>query len=246
MKRVKLILSFDGTGLHGFQVQNKEVSVQGELNRAFQVLCKGSVPVCGCSRTDAGVHARRYHCHADLPDTVKLSALAKSLNALLPDSIRVYDVSLAPEDYHARYSVKEKTYRYYFWNAPCSNPLLKNRAAWVRFALDLETMKKEASSICGTRDFAAFQSAGAKKLESTVRTVSACRLDTSAFPLCFLEITADGFLYHMVRNIAGTLIQIGRGKETRFMETILCSEKEKALYCAPACGLYLWNVEDRA
>lgn len=246
MKRVKLVLSFDGTRLHGFQVQKNAPTVQGELNRALETLFGGPVAVCGCSRTDAGVHARVFHAHADLPDDgVSETTLVKSLNALLPDDIAVCSASPVPETYHARYSVIEKTYRYYFWNDPVRNPLYRNRALTLRFPLDLERVSKEAETICGTHDFKSFQSSGGKELESTVRTVSECRLDMHDFPLCYLSITADGFLYHMVRNLTGTLIRIGRGKEPRTISELIRAPIKPSLYCAPACGLYLWDVCDR-
>lgn len=240
--RLRLDLSYDGAPFSGFQVQKNAPSVQGELCRALRILCREEVPVSGCSRTDAGVHARHFVCHADVPDASLKPSFLKSVNALLPEAISVHRVQAVSPDFHARYSAVSKTYRYYVVNRQERAPLTAQRALHVREALDLDAMRRAASALCGTHDFAAFQAAGSAQ-KDTVRTVFRCEiLEEGAGIFCF-EISADGFLYRMVRNITGTLLDIGRGKDLDVPALLKGKDRTRAGRCAPPHGLYLWQVD---
>ncbi|MBR6530252.1 MAG: tRNA pseudouridine(38-40) synthase TruA [Clostridia bacterium] len=240
--RVRLDLSYDGAAFCGFQVQKNAESVQGALCRALKTLTKCDVPVSGCSRTDAGVHARVFVCHTDLPWDTLPSTFLKSLNALLPDEIGVFGAIAVADDFHARYSAKQKTYRYYVVNSPARSPLSAGRALQVYKPLALEKMQEAAKKLVGKHDFAAFQAAGSK-VRDTVRTVTKATLIKESDTRFYLEISADGFLYRMVRNIMGTLLDIGLGKDYDISEILASRDRERAGRCAPPEGLYLWQVD---
>ncbi len=241
--KLRLDLTYDGAAFCGFQVQPNGVSVQEELCRALSILCGEGTTVSGCSRTDAGVHAKHFVCHVvPARSTAPDARFCKGLNALLPDAISVFRVSEASEDFHARYSATQKTYRYYILNRKTASPLAAGRLWHVPQTLDIEKMQAAATALVGTHDFRTFQAAGSK-LSDTTRTVSACRVFLEEDILC-LEISADGFLYRMVRNVAGTLVDIGRGTLTEPMTDILTAkDRARAGICAPPEGLYLWRVD---
>ncbi len=242
--RVRLTLTYDGSDFSGFQVQKNAPSVQGELCRALKTLCREEVPVSGCSRTDAGVHARMFVCHSDLPLHELPNTFLKSLNALLPDSIAVQTIERAEDDFHARYHAKQKTYRYYVHHSPVRAPLMDARVLFVPKALDLAAMEEAAAAFVGTHDFSAFQAAGSR-VRDTVRTVSVCRIVHESDTLFYLEIRADGFLYRMVRNIMGTLLDIGHGKTYDIPALLNGESREASGRCAPPHALYLWQVDYR-
>ena len=239
--RVRLTLSYDGSAFSGFQVQKNAESVQHLLCEALATVCKAPIPVSGCSRTDAGVHARTFVCHADLPCDSLPPRILTSLNALLPDTIAVSEITEVSENFHARYSATGKTYRYYFTNAPVRDPLSLDRALQVKAPLDLEKMKEAATALLGTHDFAVFQAAGSK-VKDTVRTVTQAEFVKTGAHTFYFEITANGFLYRMVRNIVGTLLDIGLGKDYDIPALLNSKDRTKAGKCAPPHALYLWQV----
>lgn len=241
--RVRLDLSYDGAAFHGFQVQAKDNSVQAELCRALGVLFSEPIAVCGCSRTDAGVHARHFVCHACLPDSAHLSpATLKSINALVCPALSVRRIEHVSDDFHARYSATKKTYRYYLHVSPYRAPLMAGRVTHVPYALDVDAMRDACRLLVGQHDFRAFQAAGSK-VRDTVREVYSCTLTEQDGDVLYLEISANGFLYRMVRNIAGTLIAIGQGKHYDINELLAARDRTRSGPCAPPEGLYLWQVD---
>lgn len=240
--RVRITLSYDGSAFCGFQVQKNGESVQGTLCRALKTLCRTEVPVSGCSRTDAGVHARMFVCHSDLPFSTLPRTFVKSLNALLPDEIGVSDVCKADDAFHARYSAKQKTYRYYLSLSPTRRPLLRFHALQVKESLNLDAMKAAAKQLVGTHDFKSFQAAGSKVCD-TVRTVKKAEFYEVCDGLYYFEICADGFLYRMVRNVVGTLLDIGKGKPYDIETVLRAKSRDAAGRCAPPHALYLWQVD---
>lgn len=240
--RIRIKLSYDGQAFCGFQVQNNAESVQGALCRALATLCREDVPVSGCSRTDAGVHAREFFCHADVSLTSIPETFVKSLNALLPDEISVFSCEEAASDFHARYSATKKTYRYYITNAVAPHPLLRRHTLHVKGVLDTAAMRRAAEQLVGTHDFAAFQAAGSK-VRDTVRTVTHAAFSEPTDDTFYFEISADGFLYRMVRNIVGTLLDLGQGKEYDIPTLLNEKDRTKAGKCAPPHALYLWQVD---
>lgn len=239
--RVLLEITFDGGAFHGWQVQKNAVSVQQTLCEAFSGFFGGVISVTGCSRTDAGVHARRFFCHADLPLTFPPDRLPAAINPCLPRSLAVVGAREVPGDFHARYSAISKTYRYYILNSSYRRPLLDGRAFFFPKPLDLRRFSASARLFEGRHDFVAFMASGSD-VGDTVRTVYSCRCFADG-SLIVTEITADGFLYNMVRIIVGTLIRDASGASSTPVEDIIASrDRRLAGFTAPPCGLYLWDV----
>ena len=213
MTKYLLSLQYRGTAYCGFQVQKNGVSVQEKVQDAIEVLYGKRLPVKGCSRTDAGVHALDFRLSfEDAGDVPRFAApaLPQALNAHLPQDIAVrWCTQVAPE-FHVRYDVKSKTYLYLIWNRPVPHVFLQGLCWHVRTPLDVAKMQFAAKALCGRRDFRSF-AAGACDKEDTVRTVFSFDV-TETDGLLRLRVTADGFLYNMVRILAGTLFEIGAGK----------------------------------
>lgn len=240
--RVALTLIFDGTHFCGWQAQKNGQSVQETVCGAFFKLFGQRVAVTGCSRTDSGVHALAYVCHADLPTPFEAGRLPVALNFHLPASVRVKDARVVSDDFHARYSAQGKTYRYLIYNAPHFSPFYEKRAFWVSQPLDWGTMTEEASAFVGKKDFVSFMASGSS-ITDTVREVTSARVFPAEDALCCFEVTADGFLYNQVRIMAGTLIDRALGRLGDAVHTILeAKDRNLAGATAPACGLYLYRV----
>jgi tRNA pseudouridine38-40 synthase len=242
MKRMLLTISYDGTAYHGWQVQNNAVTVQGVLCDTLSQMLKRKVAVVGTSRTDAGVHAREFTFHFDCEDSIPESAFLRGLNALLPPDIAVLDCKQVENDFHARYNAKGKTYCYHIYNSNKKDPF-KLRYAWqIERKLNIDKMNEFAKSIIGTHDFYAFSSSG-RTVENTVRTISECYVTKNGDDVV-ITVTADGFLYNMVRIIAGTAVAVSDGKiDASEIPLILESKKrEKAGMTAVPQGLFLEKV----
>lgn len=240
--RVKLTIEYDGTNYAGWQRQKNAVSVQEMIERAFFSAAGETVCIYGAGRTDAGVHARAQVAHFDTNSKIPADKISFALNMHLPPDIRVLNSQETAEDFHARYCALGKTYRYTIHNGVHAPAILRYTAAHVRGRLDIEAMQKAAEAVKGTHNFAAF-CAGGSEVASTVRTVT--RLDVIEHsPLIHIDITGSGFLYHMVRIIAGTLIEVGQKK--RFPECmakiIAGRDRNAAGITAPAKGLMLMEV----
>ncbi|MBR4288600.1 MAG: tRNA pseudouridine(38-40) synthase TruA [Clostridia bacterium] len=241
MKRVALGLSYDGSNYHGWQIQNNAVTVQGELQKALSQLFKTEVSVSGCSRTDAGVHAKRFVCHFDLPFPFPLDRLPLALNALLPFDIAVKEAFDVPDDFHARFSCRGKTYVYRLWNAPLRSPFESRRAGFWPVSLDAERMNVLAKDFVGEHDFSSFMATGSV-VEDTVRKISSFSVDRED-NLIFFSVTGNGFLYNMVRIMVGTLIYADLGKlEKSIPEILQLKDRTHAGITVPPQGLYLEKV----
>ena len=240
--RLKLVFSYDGTPYHGWQVQKNVVTVQGTIGDAFVRLLGRTVDLTGCSRTDTGVHARNFVCHTDVDLPFPPAKLPVVLNAFLPDSIALLSAQEVSEDFHARYSVKTKTYRYRIYPSPIRDPLRDKRVLFWHKPVDLARFEQGASLFVGKRDFSACMASGSK-ITDPVRTVTHCRGFQQGDELC-LEISADGFLYNMVRIIVGTVLSYACGGGVEDIPAVLASgDRTRAGFTAPACGLYLWQVD---
>ncbi|MBR7071313.1 MAG: tRNA pseudouridine(38-40) synthase TruA [Clostridia bacterium] len=242
MKRVLLTLSFDGTAYHGWQVQENAVTVQETLQNGLESLLGVRPSVTGCSRTDAGVHARQFCCHLDCDDAIPKEAFLRGLNSILPKDIAVTDYREVASDFHARYHCKGKNYRYKMYVGAIHDPFLKNYALRLDQPLDLERCQQFCAGLVGTHDFAPFSSAG-RSVTDTVRTVSACNIieNKRGFEL---SVSADGFLYNMVRIIVGTAIAVSQGRRSPncAKEIFALGKRELAGETAPPQGLYLNQV----
>ncbi len=246
MRNIKLTIEYDGTNYHGWQIQKNAVTVQEKVEKAFEKLLGTRVGIVGCSRTDVGVHAFGQVAHFHTDSGIPADKFAYAVNNLLPEDIVVRKSEEAAGDFHARYSSKGKKYRYLICNAPHHSALLRNRACHVRPELDFEAMKKAAGYFVGQHDFAAFQATGGQ-VRSTVREIyqmSLLKKEENEGSLIELEVSGSGFLYNMVRIIAGTLIYVGMGKlqEAEIPDIIKSLDRTRAGKTAPAQGLYLVEI----
>jgi tRNA pseudouridine38-40 synthase len=245
MPTFRLTLEYDGAGFSGWQVQSQgQRTVQGTLTSALERVTGAPARVTGAGRTDAGVHAEGQVASVTVDTELSAEQLGRALNGVLPDHVAVVACAEAPADFHARYGARSKLYRYAIWNGPVASPLRRARRHRVVPPLDLDAMRKAAADLLGTHDFAAFQAAGSE-VESTVRTLT--RLDVTGVPRGEIDlwVEGDGFLRHMVRNLAGTLIEVGIGRrEAADVARVLGSgDRSQAGPTAPASGLTLVRVE---
>ena len=244
----KLLLQYDGTDFHGWQVQEDLRTVQGELTSALSLLEGRSVSVHGSGRTDAGVHAEGQVASVEIQREISTEKLRAAINANIGRDVRVLTVDTAADDFHARYSALEKTYVYRIVTGPVISPF------WSRFAhhdarrLDLDNMKQGAELFLGEHEWTAF-SAAQSDVEDRVRTVTRleilpCADERLRGTLIEIRASADGFLRYMVRAIAGTLLALGRGELDRdaIGEALESGNRPLAAVTAPAHGLTLLSV----
>lgn len=243
-QRLKLIVAYEGSGFAGWQSQTHRNTVQDELERAFHRISGSDIRVHGAGRTDTGVHALAQCAHADLPDRrLAASRWIAALNGVLPATIRVLRCRYIPENFHARFSAKGKTYRYRIWAGPILPPLELKRVWHVPAPLDLDLLAAAGKRFVGKHDFAAFAANRGKQEENTVRTIWSLEVRGRAGNLT-VEISGDGFLYKMVRLIVGAMVQASLRKiKVAEIEAALRSGRPNKLrLAAPAEGLYLMKV----
>ena len=211
MRRIRLILEYDGGAYAGWQRQTNAVSVQQKLEEALRRLTgEETLTVTGASRTDAGVHALGQNAHFDTSSRIPADKFSFALNTLLPEDIRVRQSSEVGERFHARFSASGKEYRYLFYSAPHSSALYRNLCAHVIYPLDTALMRAEAQSMLGRHDFAPFAASGSV-VKDTVREIDFVSLYENP-PFIEMRVHGNGFLYNMVRILAGTLSGVGSGK----------------------------------
>lgn len=241
-RRFVLVCEYDGTAYCGWQRQINGPSVQQVLEEALARLTGEPVTVTGSSRTDAGVHALGLCAHFDSATRIPPDKLAFALNTMLPPDIRIRESGPAPEGFHARYSACGKVYRYAFFNSRHDCAIGRQYAAHVPLELDERFMHEEAQALCGTHDFAAFAASGSVAT-STVRTIYRAQV-TRCGETVTLTVLGDGFLYNMVRIIAGTLMEVGTGKRApgAIASAIATGDRLALGQTAPAKGLTLMRV----
>lgn len=255
MPRVLLRVAYDGTAYAGWQRQENGPSIQAALEQALSPLAGGAVTVTGAGRTDAGVHADAQAAHVDLPEGIDPDVVVRATNTRLPADIRVRSAALVPDDFHARFSAVSKTYRYAWLMSRLGHPLLARTHWLVTPPLDLAAMAAAAAALGGTHDFAAFQSSGSP-VTSTTRTIA--DVDLGVRPaadfglqlsegerIVELELRGDGFLRHMVRAIAGTLLEVGyrRRAPDDLVRLLDGAPRGHAGPTAPPHGLTLLRVD---
>jgi len=242
MVNIKLVLEYEGTDYYGWQIQPRVPTIQGELQHALAKILKQKVKVVSAARTDRGVHAKGQVVNFKIPPSFPTSRLLQALNSVLPPDIRARKVEEVSENFHARYSARYKIYRYFIYNHFIIHPWFRKFSWWVRPPLNCELMGEAASFLTGKHDFSSFQNKGSPS-SSTVRCIEKIKISRKGFLISIL-FKADGFLYKMVRNITGTLVEVGRGKfpPAEVSDILAARDRRKAGPTAPPQGLFLWRI----
>lgn len=243
MKRIGLIVAYDGTNYCGWQVQPNGITIQGELNRCLSELLGEEIETIGASRTDAGVHAMGNVAVFDTDTRIPGEKISYALNQRLPEDIRIQLSEEMPMDFHPRYCDSVKTYEYRILNRRFPVPTERLYSYFYHYKLDVEKMRAATSYLIGRHDFASFCGSGAQ-VKSTVRTIRSIEIDRYE-DMITIRISGEGFLYNMVRIIAGTLIEIGNGQypPERVKKILDARNREYAGPTAPARGLTLLGIQ---
>ena len=240
--RVKMVVAYDGTNYSGWQLQKNAVTIEQKLNEALYDLLGEDIQVTGASRTDSGVHSLGNVAIFDTNTRMPAEKISFSLNQKLPEDIVVQDSCEVPDDWHPRYQKGRKTYEYRILNQTFRNPTRRLDTYFYHHKLDVAAMQEAAKFLEGEHDFKSFCSVHAQ-VESTVRTIYRCTVEKED-DVIRIRVTGNGFLYNMVRIIAGTLIEVGAGK--RAPEEILTMLEKVDRCCAgptaPACGLTMIGI----
>lgn len=252
-RRILLRVAYDGTNYHGWQLQPNAATIEGELNRALCALTGEEIVVTGASRTDAGVHALGNVAVFDTTSRIPAEKFSYALNQRLPEDIVIQSSKQVADDFHPRHCDCRKTYEYDILNRTFPLPAYRNTAYFLYGTLNIEAMRRACQAFLGEHDFASFCAAGAQ-VQTTLRTIYSleveCRPLTeanvgSADQLLTIRVKGNGFLYNMVRIIAGTLVEVGRGhiKPEEIAGIIAAKDRAKAGPTAPARGLRLVEIE---
>ena len=244
LKNFKITIEYDGSSYHGWQRQTSDRTIQGEIEKALMTMTGEKVALIGSGRTDAGVHAfgqvANFHCDTALSP----GNFQKGLNSLLPEDIVITACKQVPEKFHARYDVKSKTYHYRILNRDLPAAIFRQYAWHIRKLLDLDAMVGSLRYIIGTCDFKAFEGTGSPRA-NTIRSVTHADLVKTDDGYLVFKIEGNGFLRFMVRNIVGTLVDVGIGKNTPrdFNRILISKDRNLAGITAPAHGLFLMQVK---
>jgi tRNA pseudouridine38-40 synthase len=242
MPRYKIILEYDGTTLVGWQAQDHGASVQSILTDAIYKFCGHRVDVMAAGRTDAGVHALGMVAHFDIPNNAGVDTVMRALNFyLVGKPVAVLSCEAVSDDFHARFSCTRRNYRYMILNRAAPVVLEKNKVWWVPHPLDVSAMHNAAQKLIGKYDFTSFR-ASECQAKSPVKTLDEIRITTSDQQIT-IEISARSFLHHQVRNIVGTLVEIGKGKPMDIEKILAAKSRSAAGPTAPASGLYFVSAE---
>ncbi len=245
--RYALLISYDGTNYGGWQIQPNSVTVQSKMEEAALGLFGVPTPVTASGRTDSGVHARAQVCHFDAQTTIPAEKLADAFNMRLPEDISVIASAAAPQGFDSNRNAKKKTYCYRMYISPRRNPLKDRYSAWVKGTADVNKMQYISRFFEGEHNFKAYSKSGSTA-KTTVRTVYSVEVGAaSALGATDIEIrvTGNGFLYNMVRTIAGTILNFSQGaiSEERVIRSLAEGGRELAGKTMPACGLTLEEVD---
>ena len=243
MKRVKMVVAYDGTNYCGWQVQPNGITIEEVLNSSLSSLLGEKIEVMGASRTDSGVHSLGNVAVFDTDTRMPADKIAFALNQRLPEDIVVQGSCEVPSDWHPRYQESTKTYEYRILNRTFRMPTRRLDTYFYHYPLNVGQMSEAASYLVGTHDFASFCAANAQ-VKSTVRTIYSCTAQKEN-DIITIRVTGNGFLYNMVRIIAGTLIEVGAGKRRpEEINAILAAEnRDAAGPTAPAQGLTMMGIE---
>lgn len=242
-KRVRLTVAYDGTNYHGWQLQDNGNTIEAELNKALTALFGEEIRVIGASRTDAGVHAMGNIAIFDTESRMPAEKISYALNQRLPEDIRIQRSEQVAPDWHPRHTASRKTYEYRIYRGEFAMPVRRLYTYFTYRPLQLEPMRRAAAFLTGEHDFKSFCQTGAQ-VESTVRTIYSIELEEQGAELV-IRVCGNGFLYNMVRILAGTLLEVGQGKRSpeSVREALAAKDRAAAGPTAPAQGLTLIKYE---
>ncbi len=244
MRNIKLTIEYDGTNYAGWQLQGKKHrTIQEALEKALERILRKRIKITGSGRTDSGVHAKAQVANFKTDSGIAAEKIRLALNAVLPDDITVIKAEEAVLGFHSRFSAKSKVYRYTILNRPSRPTILRDMVYFLSYPLNLRLMRREAKILLGRHNFKSFQAAD-KEERGAVRTVKRLKI-TRDRDFIYIDIEADGFIYNMVRNIVGTLIDVGRGRlpEGSIKKILLAKNRRFAGPTVPAKGLCLLEVK---
>lgn len=242
-RRIMLTVAYDGTNYHGWQIQKNGITIEEVLNEKLSELLQEPITVIGASRTDSGVHAMGNLAVFDTTSKIPAEKFTYALNQRLPEDIRIQESKQVADDFHPRHCESKKTYEYRILNRKIPLPQKRLYSHFTYYDLDVEKMQEAARILVGEHDFAAFCSAGAQ-VESTVRTIYSVDVEKHGEEIV-IRVCGNGFLYNMVRIIAGTLMEIGQDRMTKeqLVQALKSGDRALAGPTATACGLTLIKYE---
>ncbi len=250
MRTIRLLIAFDGTDFHGWQLQPDAPTIQGEIEKHLATIHNTRIPLHGAGRTDAGVHATGMVAHFHTTKDISCIAFQQSLNSMLPSSIRILEVTEETNSFHARFSAKSKTYIYSIFNDNILIPQRRLYSIHIRSQLNFSAMEECLQLLEGTHDFSSFETAGSRDqqtraINGSTRTIYKAYLLHHPDNFHSFHITGNGFFRHMVRNIVGTILEVGLGRRSvlGFLESIEAKNRTAAGSTAPAQGLTLSKIE---
>lgn len=241
MRKLLFCIAYCGTNYHGWQVQENAITIQQTIQNAIERIFQERLPICGCSRTDSGVHANNYYFHMETSSKIPCTNIQRALNTYLPKDIAVKSVHEVSRDFHARYSCCSKEYVYLIWNAPYHSPFYESRALYYPYPLSTSGIKEAMHFLEGRHDFTSFC---ANPLSTdNIRTIFHTSIEQDGFMLKLL-FHGDGFLYNMVRIMVGTLLFVSEKKfvPDDIPQILAEKDRKKAGKTAPPEGLYLNKV----
>jgi tRNA pseudouridine38-40 synthase len=249
MRNIRLTIAYDGTDFHGWQLQPDKPTIQGEIERHLATIHNQPITLHGAGRTDAGVHAVGMIANFQSDRDITCEALRKSLNSMLVPSIRILAVDSVAHSFHARFSALSKTYRYTFFNGTILMPRKRLYTVHIKAPLNIDAMNACLQFLIGTHDFASFENAGSRDPDAcsprgSTRTILEAAITHDGNQFYSITLTGDGFLRHMVRNIAGTLFEVGTSGRSiaDFKATVAAEDRSAAGPTAPAHGLTLEKI----
>ena len=244
MRNIKLLIEYDGTNYHGWQIQPNATSIQETIENRLQKITQEEIRLIAAGRTDAGVHAIEQVANFSTKSRLDINNIQRGLNSLLPPDIAIKEISEAEQDFHARYSAKSKIYRYVILNRRFPSPLYRNFSWFIPFNFNIEEMKKAAQYLLGKHDFSSFKASRCNS-HNPIREVYGISVDKDTKGFIIFEIEANAFLKQMVRNIVGTLTDVGKEKmgAVEFEEILRAKDRKKAGITAPPQGLFLVKIK---
>jgi tRNA pseudouridine38-40 synthase len=244
MRNIKLTIEYDGTAYHGWQIQSNARTIQGVLQEKISVMTGERISLIGAGRTDAGVHALGQVANFKTECRLSLGVIAHGLNSLIPDDITIREVEEVEGDFHARFSAKSKLYEYRILNRRIPSPFQRDFVWHLSGRLDAEDMRRAARCLVGTHDFSSFRAAQSDNV-NPVRTVMALEIKRGRDHRIIVRMRANAFLKQMVRNVVGTLVDVGKGRlSAEGLRGILeARDRTQAGMTAPPQGLFLIEVE---